>query len=179
MNSRGITFPCLVGLGLVLATLLGCSGGAAGGGVAGVDPGAGTPQVLPSVPGTPADPAENALDTSTSGDEDTGQPDGIDGKTEEAGLAYQWPNPNRNEIFLPPASKPAGVTTDNRDSFGVALIGFANVDRQQVLLEIDGITASLTVGDSRRELQVLAIDPPAVTLQRGNREWTVKLFDTP
>ena len=133
----------------------------------------------PTVQGSVADSAENAVGTSASGNQDNGQPDGIDDKTEEAQLAYRWPNPDRSEIFLPPARKPASATVDSRDDYGVALIGFANVDRKQVLLEIDGIIAPLTVGDSRGELQVLSIDPPKVTLKRGDREWTVKLFDLP
>ena len=179
MNTRNITYPCLLGLGLVFATLSGCSGNAVGGGVAAVDQRRGGYQVPPTVQGAVADPAENAVDTSTSGDEDNGQPDGADGKIEEARLVYRWPNPDRSEIFLPPARKPASATVDSRNDYGVALIGFANVDRKQVLLEIDGIVAPLTVGDSRGELRVLSIDPPEVTLKRGDREWTVKLFDTP
>ena len=175
MNSRAIAFPCLVGLGLVCATLLGCSGSADGGGVAGADSKDDAPHTPPSVP----DLAESAADTSASEHKDTRQPDSIDGKTDEAQLAYRWHNPNRSQIFIPPTNKPAAATITSRDDHGVSLIGFANVDRQQVLLRIDGVIASLTVGDSRGELQVLAIDPPKVTLKRANREWTVKLFDTP
>jgi hypothetical protein len=179
MNTRNITYPCLFGLGLVFATLSGCSGSAVGGGVAAVDQPDGVRQLPPAVQVAAADPAENAVGTSASSDEENGQPDGIDGKIEEARPTYQWPNPDRSEIFLPPASKPVNGAVDSRNEYGVALIGFANVDRKQVLLEIDGILAPLAEGDSRGELQVLSIDPPQVTLKRGYREWTVKLFDTP
>ena len=178
MNNRSTTYACSFGLGLVFATLLGCSDSAAGGGVAAVDQRDGVvPRVPAAVEEAVGDSAETAIDTSTSGDEDAGQPDGIDDKTEEAQLAYRWPNPDRSEIFLPPAGKAASVTIDSRNDNGVTLVGFVNVDRQQVLLEIDGTIVPLTAGDSRGELQVLAIDPPKVTLKQGDREWTIKLFD--
>ena len=179
MNNRNIVYLCSCGLGLVFAALLGCSGSAAGDGVAVVDQKRSERQVPPTVQGAAADTAQNAVLASTAEDNDNGQPDAIHGKTEEALPEYEWPNPDRSEIFLPPANKPASAAVEKRNDYGVALIGFANVGRKQVLLEIDGIIAPLTVGDTRGELQVLAIDPPEVTLKRRGRQWTIKLFDTP
>ena len=179
MNTPNTICPCLFGLGLLLATLSGCSGSAVGGGVATVGQNRSEYQATPTVQPPVADPAQNAVDTSTASDKDNGQPGHIDAKIEEAPPAYQWPNPDRSEIFLPPPRKPATAAAAKQDERGVALIGFAKVDRKHVLLEIDGVIAPTAEGDSRGKLQVVAINPPEVTLKRGDREWTVKLFDTP
>jgi len=179
MNTRNIIYPCLFGLGLVFVTLLGCSGNAVGGGAAALDQEGAEREVPTIVKEAAADAEESSVGTSVSGDDGNGQPEDIDGETEETLPVYPWPNPDRSEIFLPPVNKPASASIENRDDYGVALIGFVNVDRQKVLLEIDGVVAPLAVGDSRGELQVLAIEPPEVTLKRGSREWTVKLFDRP
>ena len=59
------------------------------------------------------------------------------------------------------------------------LKGFVNVAAVRALLAVDGIVVPLQAGQSRGALQVLSVDPPRVTLQRGDRRWTETLFDRP
>ena len=182
-NMRNLHYLCVSGLGLTIAALTGCSGSAVGDGLAAASEEGLGPQSSPAVHRTVTAGAENAVDIPASRSPDEQRPDTVDEKvdekTEDTQLEYQWPNPDREDIFLPPARAPVNTTADRRDDHGVALVGFADVDRQQVLLRVDGVIALLAVGDSRGELQVVAIDPPEVTLKRGDRQWTEKLFDTP
>jgi hypothetical protein len=97
----------------------------------------------------------------------------------EAELAFEWPFPDRNEIFLPPRGKPPTRSNQPEARRDVALMGFANVWGIQALLRIDGIVTPLRAGESRGEVRVLAIDPPKVDLQRGERRWTESLLDRP
>ena len=167
------------GLGLIILAHTGCSGHAVGEGVAAAGEGRLGTQSPPLAQRTVLAPAENAVDAQTSRDQDGQRPDAVEETTEETQPQYEWPYPDREDIFLPPAQKPVNAAVDRRDDHGVALVGFADVDRQQVLLRVDGIVAPLAVGDSRGELQVVAIDPPEVTLKRGDRRWTERLFDKP
>ncbi len=91
---------------------------------------------------------------------------------------FQPPFPNREELFLPPAERPASATRARSDH-DITLMGFVNVDGKKALLKIDGIITPLGAGQSRGEIRVLAVDPPRVTLRRGNREWTERLFEMP
>ncbi len=168
------------GLGLTILALTGCSPSAIGDLVASPSDGSLAPPSSPAVQQAPTTPPENAASDSPPGVPGKNQSAAVDEEPQDMPPEYQWPNPGREDIFLPPAEIPVNTTTvDRRNDHGVALIGFADVDRQQVLLKVDGIVAPLAVGDSRGELQVVSIDPPEVTLKRGDRQWTEKLFDTP
>lgn len=93
--------------------------------------------------------------------------------------AFEYPFPDREDLFLPPAKKTLTRETQTEADEDVVLMGFADVGGARVVLKIDGIVTSLRVGESRGEVRVLAIDPPKVDLQRGERQWTESLADTP
>lgn len=93
--------------------------------------------------------------------------------------AFEYPFPDREDLFLPPAKKTFTRETQTEADEDVVLMGFADVGGARVVLKIDGIVTSLRVGESRGEVRVLAIDPPKVDLQRGERQWTESLADTP
>ncbi len=100
-------------------------------------------------------------------------------KRRQGDIAFEYPFPGREEIFLPPEKKPRDVETQLRSDEGVELMGFADVGGARVILKIDGIVTPLRVGESRGDVRVLAIDPPKVVLQRAQRRWTESLVDTP
>lgn len=99
-------------------------------------------------------------------------------KVEQTNVAFAYPFPDREDLFLPPATKPpANENRPERDE-DVALMGFADVGEARVVLRIDGIVTSLRVGESRGDVGVQAIDPPKVDLLRGERQWTESLAET-
>lgn len=77
-------------------------------------------------------------------------------------------------MFQPPSRKHA-VKNSNSTS-EVLLRGFVNVDRPKALLVVDGRLQALAVGERRGELEVIQIDRPLVTLQRGRVRWTESLY---
>ncbi|NQT40847.1 MAG: hypothetical protein HQ581_25350 [Planctomycetes bacterium] len=93
--------------------------------------------------------------------------------------ASEYPFPDREDLFLPPSKKPPTRETRPESDETVVLMGFADVGGVRAILKIDGIITPLRVGESRGEVRVLAIDPPKVNLQRGDRQWTESLADTP
>ena len=94
-------------------------------------------------------------------------------------VAFQYPFPDREELFLPPTKRPPTSEPRPKNDEDVVLMGFANFGGARAVLKIDGIVTPLRAGESRGEVRVLAIDPPRVNLQRGNRRWTESLVDTP
>ena len=86
------------------------------------------------------------------------------------------PFPNRVDIFSPPKRAQSSVrrTTDDEDDT-LELIGFVNVDEPRVVLDIDGVTSHVAVGQERYGIRVISIDQPSVTLQRGRITWTATL----
>ncbi|NQU20729.1 MAG: hypothetical protein HQ567_05550 [Candidatus Nealsonbacteria bacterium] len=93
--------------------------------------------------------------------------------------AFEYPFPDRDDLFLPPAKKQTTSESRPESSEDVVLMGFADVGGARAVLRIDGIVTSLRVGESRGEVRVLAIDPPKVSLQRGKRQWTESLAEAP
>lgn len=61
----------------------------------------------------------------------------------------------------------------------VRLIGFVDVGRLKALLAFNGKLRGMEVGEVYNNVEVLAIDPPRVTLQRGKQRWITALFDQP
>jgi len=89
---------------------------------------------------------------------------------------YKPPFPDREELFQPPNFK--GLTKSQRDEvrMEVSLKGFAEVDGIKALLTLNGQMVSLAVGENHSGVEVVAIQPPNVTLQRGRVRWTETLF---
>lgn len=98
---------------------------------------------------------------------------------EEPQPAFQPPFPDRQELFLPPKGRPSTAAVRPSSNSEVLLKGFANPGDLHALLTIDGIVTPLRAGQSRGGIRVLDISPPEVTLRRGNRQWTERLFDQP
>ena len=105
---------------------------------------------------------------------------GVDAKQPtDAAADHQWPFPDREEIFLPPERGQIVSGTRSGDNGGAMLLGFVNVGQQRAILKIDGLMTPLAEGESRGDLRVLAINPPTVELQRGDRRWTERLYSPP
>ncbi len=92
--------------------------------------------------------------------------------------AVELPYPDRQDLFLPPKARTVAADTPDVLDPDVQLKGFANVGRAKALLLIDGSVVALAAGETRGHVQVLSIDPPRVTLQRGDRQWTESLFES-
>ncbi len=84
-------------------------------------------------------------------------------------------------LFAPPKIEPAVVRqTESRDeNETVRLIGFVKVDKLKALLVFNGKMRAMETGDVYRQVEVVQIDPPRVTLQRGQERWITTLFDQP
>jgi hypothetical protein len=96
-------------------------------------------------------------------------------ETTDAG--FTPPYPDRKNPFSRPGT---ALSTDYslRDATAagdIQLRGFANVARPRVLLVLRGKAVSLRAGDEHAGVKVLAISPPEVTLQVGQRTWTKSL----
>jgi hypothetical protein len=131
-------------------------------------------ETIAHLPTEAVTPAQSSQPAASDGD----YPPTVESNTSSPKQAFQPPFPNREELFLPPAEKPA-IATRPRSNEDVVLMGFADVEGEKALLKIDGVITPLRAGESRGAVRVLAIDPPRVTLQRGSRQWTERLFDAP
>ncbi len=75
---------------------------------------------------------------------------------------------------------PVVKQSDNRvENEPVRLIGFVDVGTLKALLAFDGKIRGLEVGEVHRNVEVVSIEPPRVTLQRGRERWITALFDQP
>ncbi len=88
---------------------------------------------------------------------------------------FQPPYPHRTELFLPPDLSTMARLPSTGDGPSVVVRGFANLDGPRVVLEIDDTVQILAVGEEYAQLQVVAITPPRVTLQRRGERWTAQL----
>jgi hypothetical protein len=61
------------------------------------------------------------------------------------------------------------------------LVGFVEMEGLAALLAIEGKLNALTIGDAPEGLQILAIEPPAVTLRQGDdgEEFQLNLYEQP
>ncbi|TWT66307.1 hypothetical protein Pla123a_47010 [Posidoniimonas polymericola] len=91
----------------------------------------------------------------------------------------QWtpPYPQREELFAPPqrSRSTARRSGGGDDDESVQLIGFVTVDEIKAVLSIDGVIASVAAGTQKYGIEVIAITPPEVVLQRGRNRWTASL----
>ena len=110
---------------------------------------------------------------------DNQEPSSPEIEAEGDNVAFEYPFPDREDLFFPPANKPSPNVTGAQDDDGVVLMGFANLEEAQAILRIDGIVTPLRAGESRGEVRVLAINPPEVKLQRGDRQWVESLVEAP
>lgn len=87
---------------------------------------------------------------------------------------FDPPYQDRVEIFLPPSRKHSvAKSTSNSE---VQLRGFVRVDRPKALLVVDGKLRALAAGEQFGGIEVIQIEQPLVTLQRGRVRWTEALY---
>jgi hypothetical protein len=89
---------------------------------------------------------------------------------------FQPPYPNRTELFIPPDLTYTARTPDRVDGPNVAVRGFMSLDRQRVVLEINGAVHILEEGEQQAGIEVVSIAPPRVVLQRRGERWTAQLL---
>ena len=87
---------------------------------------------------------------------------------------YSPPFPDRLDLFEPPTRARSTVRRDDAGET-VELKGFVNVDQPKVVLAIDGVISGIPEGGERYGVQVIAIEPPSVVLQRGRNRWKATL----
>jgi hypothetical protein len=123
---------------------------------------------LQDMGGVPLDPGQ---------DEQAGSPN-VSPAAETAEAAFAPPYPDRKNPFSRPgtAGSTASPLRDATAAGDIQLRGFANVGGPRVLLVLRGKAVSLRVGDEHAGVKVLAISPPEVTLQVGERTWTKSLL---
>ncbi len=88
---------------------------------------------------------------------------------------FDPPFPERLELFEPPKRAQSAVRRDDGQGETVELKGFVRVDEPRVVLSIDGVIAPIPEGGEKYGVQVIAIQPPSVVLQRGRNRWTATL----
>jgi hypothetical protein len=89
---------------------------------------------------------------------------------------FQPPYPNRAELFIPPDLTHVVRAPSSIDGPDVAVRGFMSLDRQHVVLEINGAVHVLEEGEQHAGVQVVSIAPPRVVLQRRGERWTAQLL---
>jgi hypothetical protein len=103
------------------------------------------------------------------------EPSPPEAEKEPETVAVEYPFPEREDLFLPPAKKPSNIKAQSTSNEDVVLMGFAEVEGALAILKIDGIVTPLRVGEARGDVGVLSIDPPEVHLQRGEHQWAERL----
>jgi hypothetical protein len=93
----------------------------------------------------------------------------------DAVAEFAPPFPGRDELFEPPKRAQSQVRHDDEHGATVELKGFINVDEPKVVLSIDGVISPVPEGGEKYGVQVIAIEPPSVVLQRGRSRWTATL----
>ena len=89
--------------------------------------------------------------------------------------AFEPPFPDREDLFNP-STKIAAAPERPETAGDVKLRGFVNVDGVKALLVINGQITPTVAGQQYAGIDVIAIEPPQVTLQRGRVRWTEKLY---
>ena len=96
-------------------------------------------------------------------------------EAEAAAERFEPPYPDRQDLFSP-AAKVADAPERPETAGDVGLRGFVNVDGLRALLVINGRVTVTEAGRQYSGIDVVSIDPPQVTLQRGRIRWTEKLY---
>ena len=95
------------------------------------------------------------------------------------GTRFDPLHPDRVDPFTFPEGQSFAVASPSQPlttSVDVDVLGFAQVDEPRVFLRSNQLTRALAVGDVIDGIQVIAIHPPAVDLQRGGLRWRATLF---
>ena len=89
--------------------------------------------------------------------------------------AFQYPFPERQNPFLRPLQAVPVSTATIQPSEPVELKGFLRVDELKALLVWEGQVEAMKVGEYRRELKVLAIEPPLARVELRGQTLQLKL----
>lgn len=175
------------------AVLCGCNNGRK---LDSESPGTTTPQAT-SLAGTQQELKGEAMPEVTAKGRTRGQPNTLSGISSSSEGTQSGGSPSQDQraaegtdktaqpipfnMFAPPkADLPVVRQSETRqENEPVRLIGFVNVDKLKALLAFDGKMRAMEVGESYHDVEVVAIDPPKITLQRGNERWITALFDQP
>ncbi|HEX6963741.1 MAG TPA: hypothetical protein VF175_17875 [Lacipirellula sp.] len=88
---------------------------------------------------------------------------------------YTPPFPDRVDLFVPPKRQGGVVLKEGGTEDAVELLGFIRLDKQQVVLSVNGQLTRIAEGDSQYGIEVISIQPPEVVLQRGRQRWQASL----
>ncbi len=88
---------------------------------------------------------------------------------------FEPPYPNRINPFATPSRTMRQTQRNDSSESSVVLIGFAKLDEQKAILDIDGVVSPLANGDIYAGVEVIAIEPPNAVLQRGRDRWTASI----
>jgi hypothetical protein len=88
---------------------------------------------------------------------------------------YKPPFPDRVELFVPPKRQGGLMLKEGESEDAVELLGFVRLDRQKVVLSINGQVTPIAEGASEYGIEVISIQPPNVVLQRGRQRWQASL----
>jgi hypothetical protein len=122
------------------------------------------PQLLDEVPPTePSEPVKPAPEP---------EPPAV---VETKPAEFEPPYPNRENLFLAPKRSSTHAQTPGSVEQTVELLGFANVEKQKVILSINGEVFPISVGEQESGIEVISIQPPAVVLQRDRERWQATL----
>jgi hypothetical protein len=127
------------------------------------------------------EPAPSEVSTSDDAPLHAGAAGPLDEEREEERVEvveFVPPYPERTDLFAPPKrpNLEAVVRENGQSSASLVLKGFVNVDGPRAILLIDRNLATLAVGDEKFGVQVVSIEPPQITLQRGRERWTESLL---
>lgn len=88
---------------------------------------------------------------------------------------YAPPFPDRVDLFVPPKRQGGVVLKEGGTEDAVELLGFIRLDKQQVVLSVNGQLTRIAEGDTQYGIEVISIQPPEVVLQRGRQRWQASL----
>ena len=91
--------------------------------------------------------------------------------------SYNPPFPEREDLFQPPNPELAAKSARSVAASDVVLKGIVRFEGARALLEIDGQVVAVRERSQHGSVHVVSIDPPRVTLKRGERTWTASLRD--
>ncbi|WP_425399767.1 hypothetical protein [Aeoliella sp.] len=91
----------------------------------------------------------------------------------EAMASYVAPYPGRSDLFVPPKDAPQQARSVSDGN--VQLRGLVDLGEPRAILDIEGATALVPVGQEKYGVKVVSIDGDEVTLERGQTKWTASL----
>jgi hypothetical protein len=86
------------------------------------------------------------------------------------------PFPDRDQLFATSTQTPAERSTQPNAQSAVQLKGFANRGELRALVMIDGRIKAMRVGEACQQIEIVAIEPPRVTLREADRIWSETLL---